>query len=362
MKIFVLVIYIILIFANLLLFKGNKHSRFVEYLTLLFLLIIMGGNTMCADYAEYEDWYETQDYPIIMEPGYIMVTYYFSSMGFSFVQFRLLYYSVFFIIVLIALARILSNCHLILLFYLLFSFIIDTIQIRNTMAIAFLLLAITYLAEGKKNIFFIYIVMSVMFHYSFAIYSFLLFYKQLIRAMEKHPVIIFSITFLLCVAALAGSSFSIITNIVSVLWGDTKVQYFSARALNLVFLLLPLSTYVVTKRSRYVVVSSNISCYHKNFADIVFALSILFILLMPILVFSYDFSRMIKNIGIEVVTLVSLVFMLKRGNIMASISNNYWFRYKMSFLFFLLLWLIIGQYWEGYNELFNNNTFFEDKP
>lgn len=177
--------------------------------------------------------------------------------------------------------------------------------------------------------------------------------------MGKHPIMVFSISIFLCAAALVGSSFSVIINAVSVLWGDTKVQYFSARALNLIFLLLPLSTYVITKMSRNVVISSNTTKFHQNYANIVFSLSILFIMLMPILVFSYEFSRMIKNISIEVVTLVSLVFILRRGTVL-TIPGILWYRYKLLLFIFLLLWMIIGQYWEGYSELFNNNILFED--
>lgn len=357
MRIVIILIYVLLMIANYVLFVNKKRLVIVELLTMFLLILLMGGNTDCADYIDYQNWYESQTYPIVMEPGYMAVANLFSTLGLSFVGFRFVYYSFFFILLIVALSRIINNYHLLCLCYLGLFFILDTIQIRNTMAIAFLLLAIAYLAKGQKLRFIIIVVMATLFHYSFAIFLSVLFYKKIIWLMKNHARSVYFISILLCVVAAVGYSFNILNTIIASAWGESKVQYLSARLLNLFFVLMPISTYLVTKQSRNMIRYSEQNELVKSYADIVYSIGILFILLLPIIVLSHEFVRMVRDASIEVVALASVVFIYGSDFFVSNTDNVVWRRYKLIFISFIIIWMTF-QYWQGYPEIFNNNIIF----
>jgi len=144
-----------LVLFNLLFFFQGKRSRIIVILSVFFLLIIMGGNTSCADFEDYKLFYEDGNYPFFIEPGYKWFSSLFSNWGYSFVYFRAIYFTVAFLIAFVALKKLISNYHLILFVYLTYMMILDTVQIRNTMAISFLLLGTAFLVESKKLFFYV---------------------------------------------------------------------------------------------------------------------------------------------------------------------------------------------------------------
>lgn len=343
--------------ANYVLFVNKKRLVIVELLTAFFLLLLMGGNTDCADYGDYEGWYESQSYPLVMESGYMAVANLFSTIGLTFVEFRLIYYSFFFTVIVFSLRRLIFNYHLLCFCYLGLFFILDTIQIRNTMAIAFLLLAIAYLAKGQKLKYILFVVIATLFHYSFAIFLSVLFYRKLIWLIDNHARAVYSVSFLLCVVAAVGYSLNILNMIIASAWGESKLQYLSARLLNLLFILMPISTYLVTRMSRNLIRNSELSEFVRSYADIVYSIGILFILLLPIVVLSHDFVRVVRDVSIEVVALVSVIFIYRPDYFVSDTNDLVWRKYKLNFISFIIIWMVF-QYWQGYPEIFNNNIIF----
>ena len=159
-------IYIILIMLNAIAYLNSVRIKGVEICSLVFLIMMMGGNVMNADYENYAYWYESGDYPIVIEPGYQLVASLFANVGFSFIVFHFIFVTASILLGMRAISKLIDNYHLLLTFYLSYSIIIDTIQIRNTMATAFLLIAIVCMVDGKKWKSALFLTIASSFHFS----------------------------------------------------------------------------------------------------------------------------------------------------------------------------------------------------
>lgn len=359
MKIIVLVIYAFLILANLQLYKMNRHSKMVEYFTLLFLLVIMGGNTMCADYAEYELFYESQEYPITFEPGYTYFANFFSTSGFTFVEFRTFLFVVSFAIMIAALRNFTYNFHFICLVYLCVLFVLDAIQIRNTVGMAIFFYGITCYARGSKLKFLISIFLASLFHFSFLLFIVLLFYKKLLSIMSKHTRMIILLSLGLSLIAVSGNYFSFITTLVGMSWGESKTEYFNARYFNLVYLSVPLFFYIVSKMSNDIIKKTNYSEFVKRYSDMVYAIGVFFIFLMPILALSNNFARVYRDVAIELTILIYFVLNTRKQHIEGIVSKQFWKSYKWAIFLLLLVFSLGVQYVLGYEEILFHNVIYD---
>ena len=303
------IIYVGLIFSNLFYFIKGRRSRFVAILSVFFLLVIMGGNTSCADFEDYKLFYEDGNYPFFIEPGYKWFSSLFSNWGYSFVNFRTIYFTVAFLIAFVALKKLISNYHLILFVYLTYMMILDTVQIRNTMAISFLLLGTAFLVESKKLLFLCSVVIASLFHISFLVFMPIFFYKRINYLMLKHEKATIVSMLIISFWALTGAFLTPLSNLVVEYWGDSKESYLVAKELNLLYLLFPLLYYFVAKMSRRLLYENMQKNYACKYADIVFAIAVLFIFFMPILILSRDSLRIFRDANIELVALVTMVLL-----------------------------------------------------
>lgn len=355
MKEFVTLLYTTLIIVNLLLFFLHKQSRIVVFLSLLFLLFIMGGNTVCADYEDYETFYESQTYPLLWEPGYVNVANFFSSMGLSFIEFRLILFSVSIFFNMLALRHITKDAHFFILIYISILFVIDTIQIRNTIAISFLFYGIVLLSHGKKYLFVVSLILSSLFHFSFVVFLPLIFYHNILKFDNKHSKFIL-ITFSILSIISASGSFYFFQDIVSLV-NESKLDYLNSNWFNLVYLLLPLLFYYIAKMSRLLLDKSDTYAIINIYSNIVCAMGTLFVIYMPILATSHDFARIIRDAGVELVALIGIVFTYKSKGILYC-KGVRWGRYKLTLFLMLIIWLIGIQYWLGYGEIIDNNILY----
>lgn len=360
MKIIVLIIYLILILANLLLYKGNRHSRFIEYFTLLFLLVIMGGNTMCADYTDYEAFYESQQYPITFEPGYTLFANYFSASGYSFIVFRSFLFIISFTISIIALKKFLGNFHFICFVYLSCLFVLDAIQIRNTVGMVIFFYGITCFANGGRFKFIISVIIASLFHFSFLLFIIILYYRKLILLMSKHSKAIMAISFSLSLIAVSGNYFSFITTLVGMSWGESKIEYFNARYFNLVYLSVPFFFYIVSKMSNVIIMKTNsYGVFVKKYSEIVYSIGILFILLMPILALSNNFARVYRDVCLELTILIYFVLISKKCLLVSNHNKKFWLMYKWALCLLLLVFSLGVQYPMGYEEILFHNVIYD---
>ena len=161
--------YIIILTINLISVFLNLKSKFVTVISLLFLYIMMWGNTYNGDYNAYKLLYDGVElYPI--EPGFKLIIYISNKVGLSYQSFLMVIGVVSIILIGRTVRRYAENYSIIFAFYLMSSFVMDTIIIRNTLAMAVVIFALPYFAQGKKMKYFLCIILATLIHVSMLIF------------------------------------------------------------------------------------------------------------------------------------------------------------------------------------------------
>lgn len=360
-------IYIILIMLNAIAYLNSVRIKGVEICSLVFLIMMMGGNVMNADYENYAYWYESGDYPIVIEPGYQLVASLFANVGFSFIVFHFIFVTASILLGMRAISKLIDNYHLLLTFYLSYNIIIDTIQIRNTMATAFLLTAIVCMVDGKKWKSALFLTIASSFHFSFLLFFVLLLYRPLDIYVSKYTMRFVIVVTCMCgIAALSTFLQDNFGAFVSIIWNESKAVYVKSKLFNIVYLLFPFLSFLLVSICRdYMSIDIEQSDdgddnSPKTYADILYGIYAFLLLISPILILSQDTLRIHRDMNVGLVVMVTIAF------------QSIWFKvddYKGRFsppftivlaLSLFCLWMIGGQAWPNFHEVFGNNYFFND--
>ncbi|MBQ9230821.1 MAG: EpsG family protein [Prevotella sp.] len=335
----------------------------------IFIIIVMAGNTMNADYEDYAYWYESGNYPIIIEPGYELLSSFFSTIGISFSCFHVILLSTSVIIAWHAISKLIYNFHLLLFVYLSYCIIIDTIQIRNTFATSLLLLGIFSLTNGRKFVFILLITIASTIHYSFIVFMVLLFYKSIVSFVIEHKKLLILISASLCVFAVLGSFLqNDFATLVGMVWGDAKAVYVKSKLFNIVYLVFPFLSFILASLSRDFVVynidKTNVEQVRQSeFADIILSAYSFLLLLSPLIILSQDTLRIHRDLNVGLVLLVTIMFCLiwekdsSEKECIFTVNTNL---YALLTFSLFCLWMIGGQDWPGYEEVFGNNMVFNE--
>lgn len=365
----IIIIYIVLILLNGLACYYHMRVKTVEWLSFLLLLFLMGGNTFNDDYEDYFSWYDTQKSPLLMEPAYDYVSSLFSMLGFSFEGFRFIIYLFSLAMMWVAIKRLVDNFHLILLGYLIYCFVIDTIQIRNVIAMSILMLAITFLAEGKKMVFVCATILASLFHYSFFLFLPLAFYDKAIETINRNTLVIVCLPLIICSIFTIDNYFANqLSILIGLLWADSKSVYVDLRSSNIVYLVFPYLFYFIAYQTRQFlsVIEDGSDDQHQvyyNYSDIILFTSVFFVFLSPVLILSQDSLRIIRDMNVELLLVVTIFYMMYRQlndenfEKIKEYLENKEIIYIMSLSLLLVLWMVGGQNWHSYTDIFENNLF-----
>lgn len=164
-----------------------KHSK-QTYLMIALLGAIMwilgGWNTDNGDFSNYEEMY-TNDFLMMTlsstpDYGFFLILELFKNIGFTLIQFRIVIYLVFILLLIYTTLKFCRRPLLVFFIYFLISFFRDVITLRNTVAMIFLIIGIMFLMSEKmkykKFKFSVCILLSSSIHISFLFYFVLLFY------------------------------------------------------------------------------------------------------------------------------------------------------------------------------------------
>ena len=327
---YILTIYIFLTLTNFILFAVGKRSRVIEIITLFFLVILMGGNTHCADFEDYQYWYESQEHPLVMEPGYKFLANTLSSYGVSFIGFRSTLFSLSFIIAFFAVRRMVSNFHLILFVYLSYMMVLDAVQIRNTIGISLLLLGMLFLSQSKRLRYLLCVLLASSFHFSFLLFLPLLFYRSIVHVMIRKEKLGLVVCAVLCMAALTGSLLAPLSSLVSNYWSDSKVDYYnSSSLLNLVYLVFPILYYYIAKISWKIAYRGDTNQIYEVYSCIVLGIGVIFLFLMPLLIMSRDSLRIFRDANIELVVVAAFALTSIRNTGKLKLNGGGYFMHEI---------------------------------
>lgn len=175
-------VYFFALVSNYWMSRKKQNSIFILISTAIIMLLLWVGNTEGPDIANYEMTYSRVSF-VLKEKGSYQFIYYsvmwlLNSLGMTFYEYRFIITLVGLIILFICIRKFNTNIHLVIFMYLLTEFFLDGIQIRNFLAMSFLIIGIVILVERKKfwRLWYTFIIIvASLIHISFFVYLIFLF-------------------------------------------------------------------------------------------------------------------------------------------------------------------------------------------
>jgi hypothetical protein len=295
-------LFIVLFLINLRLGLRKKHSNYVYYITFIFLWILIAGNTVNPDLISYNNIYYGDNLSI--EYGFVLLT----SIG---RYFNLKYETFVFIISFLSLVLVFysiklytKNINFVIAFYMIYPFVIETVQFRNLIASSVLIFSLKYLLrDGFKNKikYLILILIAGSLHQLFYLYIIFL----LIKLKNKKKVIISLIIVVIVISLiifLNGNQVPFLNQLTIISEGKLE-RYFSIPlrygflvnwSINSIYvLLIYLSKLFMEKYN---------DSYNKNEINFyvlsIFWINVLTILFFPLYMLNVNFYRLYRNISL----------------------------------------------------------------
>lgn len=332
-------------------------SKIVQIYQFLVSLITFSFATNIPDYIGYLLCYESasvqntsQVYLDAFEPGYRISNYLFSDLGLNYDQFRIIIFSVCYLLIMSTIKRYSGKQNIVYSLYMIFPFCMDCIQIRNFIGTAILIFSLRYLFDSDKQIIkyivgclfasFFQSTMIVYLLFSISIFdkkSFNLIYRAL-----------FIVIFILC----AVQFFIGIPLLRNISYFSSKTSVFTYGSFFVILYLVYHFSHKIDALYKKIDFVSRLG--NEN----IIKFTKLILLFAPFLIFHSDFFRWIRNILI--VFSIIVIEYLTYNNVIT------WRKLKLGFIvvfiFCILLYRFayIGQDNSFIDLLLKNNLLFTD--
>lgn len=356
-------LFFVIWFINIFLSFQKKNIKSIIVLSIIFLIILFGGNTLNRDYLNYKTVYDLGDLSIY-DIGYQLIGNLCIKLKMSYNSFLLVliipcYASVFYVAY-----KMKTNFHVFFGLYLTFLVFYDITQVRNFIVVALLTLG-TYFIYQKRYIPFIVIIIIASFFHSIA-----LFYLPMIiidkipktKKLYKHLAIYALST--IFVLKLIVSNSDIIGRIIQLFSNNEEVIIYGTSNINFGFL-VPITYFafniLLITYSRKILISIGKHDENSRFIEVCINTLILSMIFVPLLTVNLTFDRVFRNF--------SLLYYILAGVIMNELLNNREKnkKYITSFFGFLVIFSLVWTLgtifrYNGFNEaeyemILNNNMF-----
>lgn len=331
------VIYSIIQILNFIVAHFNKESKLIGFLTLLFIWMLLAGNTSNLDMGNYINYYNnsvTTKYNETIEVGYLFLQKVGNALGLDYTRFKLFSIIPCLILIHSTIKKFSTNYHYVYFFYMLYVMFMDAVQIRNFMAISIVIYSIRFLMEfGKKNVlkYVISILIATSIHTSSFIYILLIFING--RMKKTLIKIVVGATFVLCIITfLNDNQIPLINNILQVIDYE-KVNVYLSTSTRFGFLypfFLHILNFIVILWARNIMknfilkhnkLNGNIK--YMNFINLVFWINFLAFMFFPLYMMNLNFYRLTRNFIIINLIACSLVQHPLRRNLLKLIVFNF---------------------------------------
>jgi len=311
-----MIFYIILIIISFSLSMFNIRPKLLSFFSIVYLYILMYGNNSNNDYLAYLNLYKgIHNYDI--EIGFRFLINLSNLFHLSYQTFLLIIGLLSFTLIGLTIFKFTTNFSLIVVFYLLSSFVMDTIIIRNTFAFSIFFFGLPFLAKGQWFKYSFFVFLSSLFHISMIFFMFALFIKFF--KVKKILWSLFNIILLLILffplkdyLAIIMSNFLLTINIRNlnsyIFYQNLGYGYFLFFGLWVSNILTILYTYHLFK--------SRVKNYKHSkeilvFLNIVLFLNLLTSIFIPISALNSSFYRFIKYMILPNLLAVSIVLFPK---------------------------------------------------
>lgn len=302
-----------------------KGYRLVQFLiSTIILLIISGWCTDCYDLDNYRANYETDLSFIRLEelanPGFAQFNIFFSNLGITFETFHIIIFFIFIPIITINIFKLSKSPLIIIFIYLCTSYFGDIIQLKNTLALGILMIALKVLLNDKLRygnvVYLLLCLLAATFHIAFIFYAVFIFAKKEINAKR---IIYLSIA----LSFLGHSIFSILSNNALVIGSDFLSNRAESYAEGSSYISLLLCTIVYLIHFKSCKLLFNDTNYSKTYYNIN-------VLLAVLLIFSsinMTFFRLFRNMIV-----INSIFMINSYH-----DNKYKLKNRRNVLFWIAL-------------------------
>lgn len=296
-----------LLFSGLTAFSRKiQNTKVLKWLcvavTLCGIVLVISANREGNDIINYVNNYNATK-TFDREPLYTLLTIMGDAMGMNFYQFHAFIAALGYLLIVLTLKKYTGNIQFILFFYCWHLLLMDSMQVRNFLAVCILIYSVQFLQDirQKKNLicYCVGIFLAANIHTAFVIYYILMLLlikgrKTFIRALFAVGVILTVMT------GLNGNKIPFIEQLVSLLMSDVSraESYFSLRT-NLGFL-PPMILYVVALVGIWLVKEQEDTALANNneirFVNIVWGINLCFVVVVPMMMMSLTFYRLIRNL------------------------------------------------------------------
>lgn len=144
------IIWLIIVIVNFFIGYKGKTKTPIAIISLLFTIVLVGGNSYNADYDGYKYFYDRQIYHDSMEIGYVLLSKVAYIVGMEYQYFVILLSTINLAVVVFILSRLKINMHLVICFNLLSLAFLDAVQIRSATSYVLFTLSLYFLANDQK--------------------------------------------------------------------------------------------------------------------------------------------------------------------------------------------------------------------
>lgn len=342
----------ILVILNLIFAIRKRHSKFVFFLSFVFLWILIAGNTHNPDLQAYKNIYYGDNRSI--ELGFVLLTKLFRNMNISFEAFVAIISFFCLVMTFTTIKLYTKNLNLVMGLYMIYPFVIDAIQLRNFIATSIVIFSIRYLLRNNlknklKYVFFI--ILAGMMHQLFFFYLLFLLI-DIKKRNTKIKVIVGSSLLFSVLVFLNGNSIPLLDQILPIS-PEKYRRYFSTKlrygflinwSFNLLYLfLINLSKKRVSQNKNELDVS-NI----ERYITLVFWINVVTVVFFPLYMLNVNFYRLYRNISLINYSVYAIAIDIIVGN-----KGKGWALLKfMSIILFSVLLLFVYDIGPGFDRVF----------
>ncbi len=359
-------LYCIIIALNVICLLFNRRSKIIQFISFVFLLILMAGNTYNNDYwAYFTEYINGNDIYFEKEYGLRFIFGIGNLFGLSYQTFLFVVFACCLITHCYIARRMNVNLHIYLCAYLIFGFITDTVVLRNFIALTLLSVALYMMYQKKKIKSILFMALAFLFHKTMLFYVPLLFIN--FKSLNIKKLIKFGATIIigLCtVAFMFGSRFEFVGEFISTHVLGVESNAYLSTTTNYGFLIYfavqlisTLSIYIASK----LIDNGSINEVERNdvrgFLDFTFILNLYVIISFPLLMMSVAMYRLFRNIF--VLNLIAL------GSVAGSYKNktitSKYGKLMLVVFTFCLVWRVL-YFFElpmGFSQIIENNILFK---
>lgn len=283
----------------------NKKRNFGFFNMIMTILVVFimwlmfAGNTYNPDYENFSNIYNTFTRIGItsysgVEAGFSFLMRFLGSLGLSYQSFLFVIATIFLTVITMVTFYFSRNPFISLLLYIYFPFMLDIVQIRNSLAYACVLCGLIFLLNEKYLVFTFFVILASLFHITSLFYLCFLIIKLDLQKIFRYIV---SITLLLIVFR----TFFIKYLLGLLPFGQKYLVYLDGISLFslLLYIVLIIANILVNffiyKRMLILKNKTKIERKTIKIALLTLKISIILLLAIPFLSFSSDFFRLYRN-------------------------------------------------------------------